>query len=118
MYVNLSRSFSRFALFFLTWSQGLVDMPEKLPVQEQVDDEQCCEYETCVIVHRDPLVTGNTQIGGPAASPSATFREDKIEHQPRDKRRDEGDQAADINKSVNGNAFQKNPSLSDLPEGE
>ena len=84
-------------------------MPEKLPVQEQVDDEQRCEYETCVIVHRDPLVTGNTQIGGPATPLPATLREDKIQHQPRDKRWYERDQAADIDKSIDSDAFHEIP---------
>lgn len=84
-------------------------MPEKFPVQEHVDDEQGGEHEARVIVHRYPLVACNTKIGCPAASPSAAFREDEIEHQPGDKRWDECDQAADIDDCIDGDAFHEDP---------
>lgn len=41
------------------------NVPEKLPVQEQVDDTQGGEHEARVVVHRNPLVAGNTGIGRP-----------------------------------------------------
>lgn len=40
------RSFCRFALLFFTWFQAFIDIPEKLPVQKQMDDKQRCEDET------------------------------------------------------------------------
>ena len=91
-------------------------MPEKFPVQEQVNDEQGSEHEARVVVHRDPLVAENTQIGCPTAPPSSAFRENEIEHKPGDQRRDECDQATDVDKRVNGYAFHKfTPEVSDRP---
>ena len=89
-------------------------MPEKFPVQEQVEDEQGGEHEARVIMHRHPLVAGNTKIGCPAAPPSAAFRENEIEHKPTDQGRDECDQAADVYESVDSNAFQWSSSFSIL----
>ena len=85
-------------------------------MQEQVDDEQRSEYKTRVIVHRDPLVAGNTQIRGPATPLSAACREDEIEHQPGDKRWYEGNQAADIDKCVDSDAFFVNSSCQIYPK--
>jgi hypothetical protein len=48
-------------LLFFAGFQVLIDIPEKLPVQEKVDNEQHCEYQTCIVMHRDPLVTGNAK---------------------------------------------------------
>ena len=81
-------------------------MPEKLPVQEQVEDKKGRKHEARVVVHRDPLVAGNPQIGCPAATSSSAFREYEIEHKPGDQRWDEGDQAADIDECIDGDAFQ------------
>ena len=80
-------------------------MPEKFPVQEQVNDEQGSEHEARVVVHRDPLVAENTKISCPAASPSAAFREDEIKHKSGDQRWDECDQATDIDDCIDGDAF-------------
>jgi len=37
-------------------------MPEKFPVQEQVDDEQCGKGKARIIMHRDPLAAGDAKI--------------------------------------------------------
>ena len=60
-------------------------MPEKFPVQEQVDDEKRYEHKTGVIVQRYPLVAGDAKIHCPAAAPPAAFREKEIDDKTGDK---------------------------------
>jgi hypothetical protein len=89
--------------------QALVDNPEKLPVQQQVDDKQGGEHQARIIVHRDPLVPGNAEIGRPVATPSAVGRQEQVQDQPRDECRDERDQASDIHEGIDSDAFHKIP---------
>lgn len=80
-------------------------MPEELPVQQQVDDEQGGEYKTRDIVIQDPVVPGNPHSGNPTASPPSAGRKVEIEHKSGDKRWDERDQAADIDQCIDGDAL-------------
>lgn len=89
-------------------------MAEKLPVKEQVDNQQDSKCQARVIVHCDPLVSWYAKVSNPAAPPSAAFRENEIQHKPGDQRRDEGDQAANIDKCVDGYAFQRKSPLSQI----
>ena len=85
-------------------------MAEKFPVQKQVNNEQGGKYQARVVMHGDPLVSWNAKIRYPAAPPSATFRQYEIQHKAGNQRRDERDQAADVHKCINGDAFQGNTS--------
>ena len=93
-------------LLFLS-AETFPDMPEKFPVQEQVEDEQGSEQQARGIVHGYPLVAGDTQVGSPAAAPPSAFRENEIQDKPGYERRHECDQAADINKCVDSYASHK-----------
>ncbi len=73
-------------------------------MQEQVQNEQGGKRQARIIVHGDPLGPDDAQV---TCRLSAAFREKDIKYQTRDKRRDEGDQAADIDYRVLGNAFHK-----------
>jgi len=42
--------------------QAFFDIPEIVPVKDKVDDDQGCKYETGIVVHCQPLVTGDFQI--------------------------------------------------------
>ena len=93
-------------LLFLS-AETFPDMPEKFPVQEQVEDEQGSEQQARGIVHGYPLVAGDTQVVSPAAAPPSAFRENEIQDKPEDEGRDERNQAADINKCVDSYASHK-----------
>ena len=84
-------------------------------MQEQVDDEQGGKHEAYIIVHRDPLVTGDTKAGRPAA-PESSFRQDKIEDKSGDQRRDERDKASDVHECIDGYGLQLIIILSGLRE--
>jgi hypothetical protein len=95
--------------FFCTRLKTLSDIPEIHPVQEQVDDEQCGECKAPVIVHVQPLVPGKPKIGSPVpASPTTGWQEEE-QYQPGNKRGDEGYQASDIDKSIDGDSSHENP---------
>jgi len=87
-------------------------MPEKFPVQEQVDDEQRYENKTCVVMQRNPLIAGDAKVRYPAATPPAAFREDEIQHKPGGKRQNEHDQGSEVYESVCGYTFHVAFSLS------
>jgi hypothetical protein len=74
-----------------------------------VEYEQSGERKARVIVHIQPLVLGNTQIGSPASAPPATGWKEEEQYQPGDQRWDERYQAADIDQRVDGDAFHENP---------
>jgi hypothetical protein len=99
------------ALLFSFRVQSLVDMAEKFPVQEQVDNEQGGKYQTGVIMHGHPLVFGYPKVRQPAAASPATFRKHEIQDKPGNERRDERDKAADVHKCVDGNAFHDKPQI-------
>ena len=56
-------------------------------------------------MHRQPLGAGDVEIRRPSAAPTATGRQDEIQDKPGDKGRDEGDQASDIHKCIDGYPF-------------
>ena len=99
------RLLSSLAFLFSFRVQSLVDMAEKFPVQEQVDDQEGSKYQARIIMHGDPLVFGYPKVGYPATAPPATFRKYKIEYKPGNKWWYEHDKAADVYKCVDGNAF-------------
>jgi hypothetical protein len=68
---NIAKNLRFCPVFFLS-GKNPADIFKKIPVQEKVEDEQCGEGKTRVIVHRDPRVAGDTKIGSPASTPSAT----------------------------------------------
>jgi hypothetical protein len=70
-------SLVRLARLFSGRVQALADMPEKFPVQEQVEDEQGSEDQTCIVMHRDPRVPGNSHPWYPAAAASPGLRAGK-----------------------------------------
>ena len=101
------RAFRDSSGFLFLSAETFPDIPEKFPVQEQVEDEQGGEKQARGIVHGYPLVAGDTQVGSPAAAPPSAFRENEIQDKPGDEGRDERNQAADINKCVDGYASHK-----------
>jgi len=54
-------------------------MPEKLPVQEQVEDEQDGKGKTCNIMIQDPVMPGYSHPRNPAAAFSPTGGEEKVQ---------------------------------------
>ena len=84
-------------------------MPEKFPVQEQVDDEQGYEGKTRNIMEEDPVIPGNPHPGDPAATPSPTGRKEQEQYQPGYQGQDERDETTDVGQCVNGYAFHENP---------
>jgi hypothetical protein len=69
--------------------------------------KQSGEREARVIVYSEPLVAGNTKSRYPAAPQATSFRENEIKDKPGDQRRDEGDQAPDIDKYIDFDAFMR-----------
>jgi hypothetical protein len=53
-------------------------------MQDKVDDQEGRKYQAPVIMHGYPLVTGDTKIRGPSASPPTSGRQDEIENQAGD----------------------------------
>ena len=98
-------SFRTFTFLFHTWFQVPADMPEKIPVEEQVDNEQDGERKSGDIMVQDPVMTGDSHPRYPVPAPSAPGRQVEVEHEPGGQHGNESYQAGDIDKGINGDAF-------------
>lgn len=107
--IRVRSRFTRIRIFCI-WVDTLPDIPEILPVQEHVDDEQGGEGKTCNVMIKDPVMPGYPHPCDPAASPPATGWQEEVQYQPGDERRDECYPTADIDQCIDSNAFHVNPS--------
>ncbi len=75
-------------------------MPEKLPVQKEMEDKQDCKGEAGPIMQGDPLIARNIQKGSEAVPAASSGRQYPLENKPGKERGNKRNQTKYIDQSI------------------